>query len=57
MSNFINTFSNSIHYNIKESFEHNKEYMNKFLFTIQDYIANNERENIKNYQELKRGNW
>ena len=54
MSNFINTFSNSIHYNLKESFEHNKEYMNKFLFTIQDYIANNERENIKNYQELKK---
>ena len=54
MSNFINTFSSSIQYIIKESFEYNKEYMNKFLFTIQDYIANNERENIKNYQELKK---
>ena len=54
MSNFINTFSSSIQYNLKESFEYNKEYMNAFLFTIQDYIANNEGENIKNYQELKK---
>ena len=54
MSNFINTFSSSIHYDIKGSFEYNKEYMNTFLFKMQDYIANNEGENIKNYQGLKK---
>ena len=54
MSNFINTFSSSIHYDIKGSIEYNKEYMNTFLFKMQDYIANNEGENIKNYQGLKK---
>ena len=54
MSNFINTFSSSIQYDIKGSFEYNKEYMNTFLFKMQDYIANNEGENIKNYQGLKK---
>ena len=54
MSYFINTFSSSFKYDLKELFEYNNEYMKKFLFRIQDYINNNEEENIKNYQGLKK---
>jgi len=54
MSNFINTFSSSIKYVLKELFEYNDEYMKKFLFKMQNYINNNEEENIKNYQGLKK---
>ena len=54
MSNFINTFSSSIKYDLKELFEYNDEYMKKFFFKIHNYINNNEEENIKNYQGLKK---
>ena len=54
MSYFINTFSSSFKYDVKELFEYNNEYINQFLFKIQDYINNTEEENIKNYQGLKK---
>ena len=53
MSNYINTFSYSVKYDLKESFEYNEEFINKFLFKIQDYIKEKEEENIKNYKGLK----